>query len=46
MAAVRARIKEEKVVKADRILDGLKSKMDKFGAWKLDYLRERGQGHG
>ena len=42
MAAVRARIKEEKVVKADKILDGLKSKMNKFGARKLDYLREKG----
>ena len=41
---VRARIKEEKVVKADKILDGLKSKMDKFGARKLDYLREKGTG--
>ena len=45
MAAVRARIKEEKVVKADIILEGLKSKMDKFEARKLDYLREKGQGH-
>ena len=44
MTAVRARIKEEKVAKADRILDGLKSKMDKFGARKVDYLREKGTG--
>ena len=46
MASVRTRIKEEKVAKADKILDGLKNKMDKFGARKLDYLRGRGQGHG
>ena len=45
-AAVRARIKEEKVVKADIISEGLKSKMNKFEARKLDYLREKGQGHG
>ena len=36
MASVRARINEEKVVKADKILDGLKYKMNKFGDRKLD----------
>ena len=46
IATVRVRIKEEKVVKTDNFLDGLKNKMDTFGARKLDYLRERGRGHG
>ena len=44
MASVRARIKEEKVAKVDIILDGLKNQMDKKGARKLDYLREKGTG--
>ena len=33
-------------MKVDRILDGLKSKMDKLGARKIYYLREGGHGHG
>ena len=40
MAIVRAIIKEEKMAKADKSLDRLKSKMDMFGARKLYYLRE------
>ena len=44
MVAVRVRIKEEKRMKADKILDGLKNKINKFGARKLDYLREKGTG--
>ena len=38
MASVRARIKEEKLAKADKILDRIKNKKDKKGARKLDYL--------
>ena len=41
MASVRARIKEEQLAKADKILDGIKNKMDKKCARKLDYLREK-----
>ena len=44
MVAVRVRIKEEKRMKADKILDGLKNKINKFGARKLDYVRERRTG--
>ena len=32
------------MAKADKILDGLKNKMDKNGVRKLDYLREKGTG--
>ena len=46
MVEVRARNKEEKGVKVDKIIDGLKKKMDKFVAQKLNYYWEGERGHG
>ena len=42
MELVRANIKEEKVVKANKITNRAKNKMKIFDARKLDYLREKG----
>ena len=42
MELVRANIKEEKVVKADKITNRAKNKMNIFDARKFDYLREKG----
>ena len=39
MVSVRARIKEGKLAKVDKILDGIKNKMEKKCPRKLDYLR-------